>query len=289
MFNKNNVERIRKAFENISVCKWEAGDAALAEVPMSPNGVHNDASTHVLALAEAAGVASHSLLIYRRVSASWSISERFSGVSWTVHRTLMGQENRHEIIQSVLDEVDGDPKKVTDNRVRMAMGLAPNQNGAEAIEAARMEALEGVTPEQVAELIRSNPEVAMEAMREVRTAQIEQELQLKADLRNANASDFEDTSSNVTPIRQIAPAPQASTPQPTRYLHGYSPVATEIFLIDSQLDDMMETMTDEGIADADVRNDENYAALNNAYKRIVQNVMALGDALDKARAKVTAQ
>lgn len=150
------------------------------------------------------------------------------------------------------------------------------------------ERLGKISAEQVAEIIKANPDAALEAMREVRTAQIEQELQLKSEIRNANASDFDDdVQDNLPPV--IARPTPAVTPQPTRYLHGYSPVATEIFLIDSQLDDLMQDMQDEGIADADVRNDENYTALNNAYKRIVQNVMALGEALDTIRAKVTAK
>lgn len=94
-----NVRAIKAAFEGLNTNKWAAGDVALAEVPMGDDHSHNGGLVAVRRLAEEAGVDFDALRNYRNVSAAWPHATRVASASWSVHRELMGLDERARLLK----------------------------------------------------------------------------------------------------------------------------------------------------------------------------------------------
>lgn len=274
MFNQNNVERIRKAFENISKCKWEAGDAALDEVPLAQQAGNEDVGVHVYLkeLAVSADVSYEALSAYRKVSASWAPEDRISSVAWSVHREVMGEANRRQIIEAVKTEHG----KVTVDLVRKALGKAQTNTGKMA---------EALTPEQVAEIIRANQDTAVETMAAIRMENAERQIELNAQLREASAQDFDDQDVVYHPPVVQQPAPAPTQTQPTVYIHNYSETSKKLVALSVEADDLVNAMAAEGdgIFYADLSNPENYKVIEAAYDSLSLNVTRIGQMLADMR------
>jgi hypothetical protein len=113
-----NVRRIRDAFN----APFDAGDAALEEVPMGRAGAHNDAGPALRILAEEAGVELKALSEYRNVSHAWAPTTRVVGASWSVHRELAGYPNKARFLNQLVRKYGG---RVTVNQVRQETGRQP--------------------------------------------------------------------------------------------------------------------------------------------------------------------
>jgi len=113
--HERNAEAIREAFANITCGQWEAGDAALREVPMGPHGgAPTGAEQKLRALADECGFEFDALDRYRTVS-QWPEETRVLSLSWSVHRAAMSHPDREQFLRDLVAKYDG---KVTVEIVR---------------------------------------------------------------------------------------------------------------------------------------------------------------------------
>lgn len=147
------------------------------------------------------------------------------------------------------------------------------------------ERLGKISAEQVAEIIRANQETAVEIMSAIRMENAERQIQLNAELREASAQDFDDRDVVYHPPAIPQPAPAVVVPQPTAYIHEFSPTAKSLVALSMEADDLVTAMSndEDGIFYADLSNPENYKILEAAYDSLSLNVTRIGQMLANMR------
>lgn len=103
-FRTEDVERGTELVSDIGGSKWELGDLANQVCPPSGNGQSDGG--RLQRFAEAIDVSVASLSVYRAVSAAWPALTRVRA-SWTVHRELMANPDRFDIIVEQPFDQDG--------------------------------------------------------------------------------------------------------------------------------------------------------------------------------------
>jgi hypothetical protein len=93
----------KAAVANISRSKWELGDLSLEIAPLKQQGqyIDDESRKRLDKFASEIGLNGYSQLHdYRHVSSRWPDWTRVQSVSWAVHRTLMHQDDRHDLIRT---------------------------------------------------------------------------------------------------------------------------------------------------------------------------------------------
>jgi hypothetical protein len=125
--------------------RWKLGDLALEAVPLTPPQTPNSAAQVTERLerfADELDLNLSSLKQYRQVAGRWPEETRVPGVSWSVHRVLSSREDRFDLIRSRTTWKKSDAQEV--------IGIKTDHDS-------RMHRL---TPAQIVEAVRSNPDFA---------------------------------------------------------------------------------------------------------------------------------